>query len=88
MIDLVLAPFLIVIRGLSFDESYSVIKDWIIRCNSVEMLKPSIEYFDSKIKSAINNSIQSKIPPILQENIEKKYSDWHRYLKKKNIISD
>jgi hypothetical protein len=39
------------------------------------MLKPSIEYFDSKIKSAINNSIQSRIPPILQANIEKKYPD-------------
>ena len=86
MIDLVLAPFLIVIRGLSFDESYSVIKDWIIRCNSVEMLKPSIEYFDSKIKSAINNSIQSKIPPILQENMKKKYPDWYKHLKEQSIL--
>jgi hypothetical protein len=52
------------------------------------MSKPSIEYFDSKIKSAINNSIQSRIPPILQANIEKKYPDWHRHLKEQNIISD
>ena len=39
------------------------------------MLKPSIEYFDSKIKSIITNSIKNRIPPILQENIEKKYPD-------------
>jgi hypothetical protein len=37
------------------------------------MLKPSIEYFDNRIKAAINNSIQNKIPPILQENMKKKY---------------
>ena len=73
---------------LSFEESYSIIKDWIVKCNSIEMSKPSIEYFDSKIKSAINNSIQSRIPPILQANIEKKYPDWHRHLKEQNIISD
>jgi hypothetical protein len=58
---------------LSFEESYSTIKHWIVKCNSIEMLKPSIEYFDNRIKAAINNSIQNKIPPILQENMKKKY---------------
>jgi hypothetical protein len=86
-IDLVLAPFLIVIKCLSFEESYSIIKDWVVKCNSIEMLKPSIEYFDNKIKAAINNSIQSKIPPILQENIDKKYPDWHSHLKEQDIVS-
>jgi hypothetical protein len=51
------------------------------------MLKPSIEYFDNKIKTAINNSIQSRIPPILQENIEKKYPEWYKHLEQ-NIIFD
>jgi Primase X len=87
-IDLVLVPFLIVIRGLSFEDSYFIIKDWIVKCNSVEMLKPSIEYFDNRIKAAINNSIQNKIPPILQENIEKKYPEWYRQLKEQDILSD
>jgi hypothetical protein len=87
-IDLVLAPFLIVIKRLSFEESYSTIKHWIVKCNSIEMLRPSIEYFDNRIKTAINNSIQCKIPPILQENMEKKYPDWHSQLKGQNIISD
>jgi hypothetical protein len=87
-INLVLAPFLIVIKHLSFEESYFIIKDWIVKCNRIEMLRPSIEYFDNRIKTAINNSIQCKIPPILQENMEKKYPDWHSQLKGQNIISD
>jgi hypothetical protein len=78
---LVLAPFLIVIKGLSFEESYSIIKGWVVKCNSIETLKPSIEYFDNKIKNTINNSIQNRIPPILQENIEKKYPEWYRHFK-------
>ena len=86
-VDLVLGPFLIVIKHLSFEESYSIIKDWIIKCNSLEMLKPSIEYFDDRVKAAINNSIQSRIPPILQENM-KKYPDWYRHLKEQDILSD
>jgi len=52
------------------------------------MLKPSIEYFYNKLKAAINNSIQNKIPLILQENIKKKYTDWYRHLKKQNIVYD
>jgi hypothetical protein len=87
-IDLVLAPFLIVIKHLSFEESYSTIKHWIVKCNRIEMLKPSIEYFDNRIKAAINNSIQNKIPPILQVNMEKKYPEWYRDLKEQNMISD
>jgi hypothetical protein len=87
-IDLVLAPFLIVIKHMSAEQAHSIIKDWIVKCNSLEMLKPSIDYFDRKIKAAINNSIQSRIPPILQENMKKKYPDWYRHLKEQNIISD
>ena len=45
------------------------------------MLKPSIEYFKTKIKSTIKNSTQSQIPPILIENIGKRYPDWYRQLK-------
>jgi hypothetical protein len=87
-IDLVLAPFLIVIECFSFEESYSIIKDWIIKCSKIEMLKPSIEYFDNRIKAAVNNSIQSRIPPILQENIKKKYPEWYKHFKEQNIIVD
>ena len=70
-IDLVLAPFLIVIKHLTFEESYIIIKDWIVKCNSIEMLKPSTEYFDNKIKAVINNSIQSQNT----SNITRKYRE-------------
>lgn len=56
-IDLGPSPYLVVIKHLSFEESYSIIKDWIVKCNNIEMLKLSIEYFGNRIKSTINNSV-------------------------------
>lgn len=71
-IDLVLAHFLVVIKHLSFEESYIIIKDWIVRCNAIVRLKPSIEYFDSKLKAAINNSFYAKQNT---SNITRKYRE-------------
>jgi Primase X len=76
-IELVLAPYLVVIKQLSFNEAYTIIREWIVQCNSLEMLKPSIDYFDTKIKTALNNSIQCSIPPIRRENMQRKYPDWY-----------
>jgi hypothetical protein len=42
-IDLGPSPYLVVIKHLSFEESYSIIKDWIVKCNNIEMLKLSID---------------------------------------------
>ena len=56
-IDLVSSPYLVVIKHLSFEESYSIIKDWIVKCNNIEMLRLPIEYFDSRIRGTINNSV-------------------------------
>jgi hypothetical protein len=56
-----LAPFLIVIKHLSFEGSYFIIKDWIVKYNGIETLKSSIEYFDNKLKAAINNCTRNRI---------------------------
>jgi hypothetical protein len=76
MVDLVLAPFLIVIKHMSPEQAYDIIKEWLIKCDNIEKLNPSFGYFDNRIKAAINNSIHSRIPPILVENIENRYPDW------------
>jgi hypothetical protein len=44
-IDLVSSPYSVVIKHLSFEESYSIIKDRIVKCNNVRMLRLLIEYF-------------------------------------------
>jgi hypothetical protein len=76
-IDLVLAPFLISIKNLSYDETYTIIKDWILECSSLKRLEPSISYFKDKIKTATKNSMKNGILPIKKDTRQKKYPDWY-----------
>jgi hypothetical protein len=39
----------------------------------------SSEYFDNKIKAAINNSLQNGIPPIKKENMQRRYPEWYGF---------
>ena len=44
------------------------------------------EYFDNKIKTAINNSLQNGIPPIKKENMQIRYPEWYSGFKKWLIL--
>src|SRR6188472_4057505 len=55
-VELLLAPHIINKRHLSVGHTYSIIKGWILKCNALTRLEPSLEYFDNKIKTAVNNS--------------------------------
>ena len=76
-VDLLLAPFLINVKKFAYDESYSIIINWIMSCNYVMILHPNIKYFEERVRSAIKKSNHNKIPPIKRENIQKKYPDWY-----------
>jgi hypothetical protein len=75
-IDLVLAPFLTNIKHLSYDETCSMIEKWILRCNSVNRLQPSLVYFENKIENTVKNSIDKCILPIKKETMAAKYPEW------------
>ncbi len=78
-IDLLLAPYLVNIRYLSFDQACSMISDWTTRCNTITALEPSLSNFlDYRIKLAIDRTTQNRIPPIKIETMRKKYPDWYR----------
>jgi hypothetical protein len=78
-IDLLLAPYLVNIRYLSFDQAYSIISDWTMRCNTIRVLEPSLSNFlDYRIKLAIDRSAQNRIPPIKLEAMRKKYPGWYK----------
>lgn len=87
-IDLLLAPFFTNIRHLSYNETYSMIDGWILRCNSVNRLRPSLVYFEDKIKNAINSSIQKGILPIKQQTMEARYPGWFSDFRKWHLFDD
>jgi hypothetical protein len=78
-LDLVLTPYLLNIQSISFDQAFSILHDWITRCNNLKNLQPSLHSFlDYRIMLAIDRSAQSCIPPIRIDTIKKNYPDWYK----------
>jgi hypothetical protein len=78
-LDLVLTPYLLNIQRISFDQAFSILRDWITRCNNLRNLQPSLHNFlDYRIMLAIDRSAQSCIPPIRIDTFKKNYPDWYK----------
>ena len=67
---MVLVPFFIVIKNFTANSTFDIIKKYIIKCHELQPLKPSVNEFEKRIHSAIEKSIDNKIPPIRIENIK------------------
>ena len=75
-ISLILAPYFVNILNLSDEESFCRIKQWILKCNDINPLKPSITEFDNIIKNAIKRAKDTGIKPL-------KFKDTLQYKNKK-----
>jgi hypothetical protein len=66
-LSLILAPYLIHIKKLSYQDSFDILIDWLTKCDSLRKLD-----FDSKdqVKSALNIAIQKRIPPMKLETLK------------------
>jgi len=69
IIDLILAPYLINIKKLSYEKSYQIIKEWLDKCNTLKKLD-SIRTFDYRISYALKNAMNKGIGPMSLEKIE------------------
>jgi hypothetical protein len=52
-ISLILAPYFVNVQQLSDADSFSRIKEWVLRCNEVKELESSVSNFDELINKAI-----------------------------------
>jgi hypothetical protein len=55
VVSIIVAQYLIMVKGLSYDEASSVIKDWLSKCAVLRHLDFSL---DHRIKYAIMDVIQ------------------------------
>jgi hypothetical protein len=82
-IDLVLCPYLLNIKHLSYDQTLSKVIDWTLKCNAFSVLQPSVNNFlDYRMKLAIDRSVKKRIPPMKRETMKENYSDWYRDFEK------
>jgi hypothetical protein len=59
--NLILTPYLVNIKKLSYQQSFDILTDWLQKCNSVRKLDFKPEYL---VKSALSIAIQKGIPPM------------------------
>jgi hypothetical protein len=83
VIDLILAPYLINVRKLSYSESFKIIKDWLDKCNDLKRLD-NYRNFEYRINYAIKNADKKQIPPMSTITLKENYKDLYFLLFQKN----
>ena len=88
VIDLILAPYLINIRKLSYQESYTIIRNWLGKCNELKRLD-NYRNFEYRINYELNRAINNGIGPMSKEKIktDSTYSDLYQLLQKEKVLS-
>jgi DNA polymerase family B/Primase X len=81
IVSLILAPYFANIQKLTDTESFSRIKEWVLKCNTVKELEPSISYFDDLINRAIERAKDTGIRPLkFEETLQYKNRELYNML--------
>ena len=72
IVNLILAPYLVVIKKLSYDESYQIINEWLQKCSLLRKLD-----FNSKsvVNIALTTAQKKQIPPMSITTMKTNYND-------------
>jgi hypothetical protein len=82
-ISLILAPYFVNVQQLSDADSFSRIKEWVLRCNEVKELEPSVSNFDELINKAIKRVRDAGIKPLkFEETLRYKNQELYDLLRR------
>ena len=82
-IALILAPYLINIRKISYDDAFSIIREWLTKCNELRHLDSN---FDYKIKNSLYTAMRKQTLPMRLDTLENKNRELHRLLIEKTKV--
>jgi hypothetical protein len=77
-VSLILAPYFINIKRLSFDNAYESIKDWLNRCDSIKRLDSN---FNLRIRYALQCALRKGVLPMRLETLRERNTWLYDYLK-------
>jgi hypothetical protein len=64
IVDLILGPYLINIKKMSYDESYQIIREWLDKCNNLKKLDNYQNFVNYRIPQALKTATQKGIKPL------------------------
>jgi hypothetical protein len=80
-ISLILAPYFINVQKLTDADSFSKIKQWVLKCDLVKKLEPSLGYFDDLINRAVERAKETGIRPLkFEETLQYKNTELYNLL--------
>jgi hypothetical protein len=63
-------------------DSFNRIKQWVVKCNEVKKVEPSIVYFEDLIKRSIERATNTRIKPLrFEETLKHKNRELYDILK-------
>lgn len=72
--DLVYLFIKCLIKKLSIEESYRIIKDWLDKCNDIKRLD-NYRNFEYRISCALKTANKKQIPPMSYNTLKENYKD-------------
>jgi hypothetical protein len=82
IVNLILAPYLIVIKKLSFEESYHIINEWLQKCDLLSGRKLDFNS-GSFIDTALSTANKKQIPPMSITTMKTNYKDLDSLIQQK-----
>jgi hypothetical protein len=77
----VLAPYLITIKGMDYDNAYHIVESWHEKCNGVRSLDPDWHSFRYRIRYCLDTAEDQERKPIRFETFKEYYPDVYKSLK-------
>ena len=79
--NLILAPYLINIKKVSYQQSFDILTDWLQKCNSFKKLDFNPNYL---VKHALTTTIEKRIPPMKLVTLKDRNLELYNRLHKPN----
>ena len=80
IVNLILAPYLVVIQKLSYEESSQIINNWLQKCDSLRKLDFSTRSF---VNTALVTAYKKQIPPMRKTTLKTNYKDLYFLIEQK-----
>jgi len=76
----ILSRYMINVRRLTPEESYSAIMDWLRKCNRIQQLSPSLHEFERRVKYDITEALRCGKAPIGKQLLKVMNKELHAIL--------
>jgi hypothetical protein len=82
-----LAPYLIPVKGVDYDQPYSILEGWLDKCDQVKRLEPDRTAFRYRLRYCLDTAENQERKSIKFETLKEYYPDAYQRLSFKEEAS-